>query len=56
MGPENSLTRNLVDNIPTYDYKPGGGISYERLGLYILKNENVIEILESLEKNQNNEY
>ena len=47
---------NLVDNIPTYDYKLGDGISYERLGLYIFKNENVIEILESLEKNQNNEY
>lgn len=43
----------LVNNIPTYDYKLGDGISYERLGLYILKNEKVIEILESMGKNQN---
>jgi DNA mismatch repair protein MutS len=41
----------LVNNIPTYDYRLGDGISYERLGLYILKNEKVIEILESMGKN-----
>ena len=40
----------LVDNVPTYDYKLEKGISYERLGLYILKNENIIEILESISK------
>lgn len=38
----------LVDNVPTYDYKLEKGVSYERLGLYILKNENIIEILESI--------
>lgn len=40
----------LVDNVPTYDYKLEKGISYERLGLYILKNEKIIEILESISK------
>ena len=38
----------LVDNIPVYEYKLRDGISYERLGLYILKKEKIIEILESV--------
>lgn len=42
----------LVDNVPTYDYKLEKGISYERLGLYILKNENIIEILESISEGE----
>lgn len=45
----------LINNIPSYDYKLGDGISYGRMGLYILKNENVIEILESMEKNHQSE-
>ncbi|MGE0018437.1 MAG: hypothetical protein AB7S72_02120 [Draconibacterium sp.] len=42
----------LVDNVPTYDYKLETGISYERLGLYILKNEKIIEILESISEGE----
>ena len=38
----------LVDNIPTYEYKLENGISHERLGMYILKNEKIIEILDSM--------
>jgi DNA mismatch repair ATPase MutS len=38
----------LVDNIPTYEYKLENGISHERLGMYILKNEKIIDILESM--------
>lgn len=38
----------LVDNIPTYEYQLENGISHERLGMYILKNEKIIEILESM--------
>jgi len=38
----------LVDNIPTYEYKLENGISHERLGMYILKNEKIIEILDSI--------
>ncbi len=38
----------LVDNVPTYEYKLEDGISHERLGMYILKNEKIIDILESM--------
>lgn len=38
----------LVDNIPTYEYKLEDGISHERPGMYILKNEKIIEILDSM--------
>ena len=38
----------LVDNIPSYEYKLENGISHERLGMYILKNEKIIEILDSM--------
>ncbi len=38
----------LVENIPTYEYKLENGISHERLGLYILKNEKIIDILDSM--------
>ncbi len=40
----------LIDNIPTYEYKLENGISHERLGMYILKNEKIIEILDSMTK------
>lgn len=38
----------LVNNVPTYEYKLENGISHERLGMYILKNEKIIEILDSM--------
>lgn len=38
----------LVNNKPTYDYKLKEGISHERLGMYIVKNEKIVEILESI--------
>jgi len=38
----------LVDNVPTYEYKLENGISHERLGMYILRNEKIIEILDSM--------
>lgn len=38
----------LVDNIPTFEYKLENGISHERLGMYILKNEKIIEMLDSM--------
>lgn len=38
----------LVENIPTYEYKLENGISHERLGMYILKNEKIIDILVSM--------
>lgn len=38
----------LVDNIPVYEYKLESGISHERLGMNILKNEKIVEILDSI--------
>ena len=38
----------LVENVPTYEYKLENGISHERLGMFILKNEKIIEILDSM--------
>ncbi|OMP29725.1 hypothetical protein [Mangrovimonas sp. DI 80] len=43
-----SFGSKLIDKVPSYDYKLENGISYERLGLQILKNENIIEILDSI--------
>lgn len=38
----------LVNNVPTYAYKLENGISFERLGMYILKHERIIDILDSI--------
>ncbi len=38
----------LVNNTPVYEYVLKTGISHERLGLYIIKNEKIIDILESI--------
>lgn len=38
----------LVNNKPTYDYKLKDGISHERLGMYIVQNEKIVEILKSI--------
>jgi DNA mismatch repair ATPase MutS len=38
----------LINNVPTYAYKLENGISYERMGMYILKHEKIIEILDSI--------
>ncbi len=42
------FSSTLVDNTPTYTYLLEDGISHERMGMYILKNEKVIEILDSI--------
>lgn len=38
----------LVKNMPVYEYRLKSGISHERLGLYIIKNEKIIDILDSI--------
>ena len=38
----------LVEDVPTYEYKLEDGISHERLGLFILKNEKIIDLLETI--------
>lgn len=41
----------LINNIPVYEYKLGNGVSHERLGMYILRNEKIIDILDSITEN-----
>lgn len=38
----------LIDNKPVYNYKIENGVSHERLGMFIVKNEGIIEILNSI--------
>ncbi len=47
----NYFDSRLIEDIPTYDYKLEDGISHERLGMYILRNEKIIEILDSITNN-----
>lgn len=46
----------LIDQQPIYDYKLKNGISKERIGLLIIKNEKIIEILGEIVKKQHNIY
>ncbi len=41
----------LVGEIPEYEYLLKDGVSHERLGLYIVKKEKIIEILNSISNN-----
>jgi DNA mismatch repair protein MutS len=45
---------DLIDQQPVYDFKLKEGVSKERIGLLIIKNENIIEILDEIVKKQNN--
>jgi DNA mismatch repair protein MutS len=42
----------LIEEQPVYDYKLKEGISKERIGLLIIKNENIMEILEEIVRKQ----
>jgi len=44
----------LQDDQPVYNYKLKEGISSERLGLTILKNEGIMEIIDEITKNEKN--
>jgi DNA mismatch repair protein MutS len=44
---------DLIDQQPIYDYKIKDGISRERIGLLIIKNERIPEILDEIVKKQN---
>ena len=46
---------NLVDQKPVYDFKIKNGISKERIGMLIIKNENIVEILDEIVKMQRKE-
>jgi len=43
---------DLINNQPVYDFKLKNGISKERVGLSIIKNENIIEILDEIIRKQ----
>jgi DNA mismatch repair ATPase MutS len=43
----------LVDQTPVYDFKLKNGVSKERIGLTIIKRENIMEILEQIIEKQN---
>lgn len=40
----------LINNKPVYNYKICDGVTHERLGLHIVKNEGIFEILNSINK------
>jgi DNA mismatch repair protein MutS len=42
----------LIDNKPVFEYKLQDGVSHERLGMYIVRNENIVEILNSINDNK----
>ncbi len=41
----------LIDGKPVYKYELKEGVSHERLGMYIVKNEKIVEILNSISEN-----
>jgi DNA mismatch repair protein MutS len=41
----------LINETPVYEYQLKEGVSYERLGMYIVKKEKIIEILNSVNDN-----
>jgi DNA mismatch repair protein MutS len=43
----------FIDQQPIYDYKIKEGISRERIGLLIIKNESIPEILDEILRKQN---
>jgi len=42
----------LIEDNPIYTYKLLSGISHERLGMLIVKNEKIIDILNSISDNE----
>ena len=50
----NCFESELVDQIPFYDYKLKRGVSKERIGIFIIKQERIVEILEHIAEKQTN--
>ena len=48
----NCFESELVDQVPVYDYKLKAGVSKERIGIFIIKQERIIEILEHITEKQ----
>ncbi|WP_068475247.1 MutS-related protein [Saccharicrinis aurantiacus] len=47
----NYFDSKIIDNVPHYKFLLEEGVSHERLGMHILKNEQILEILESINEN-----
>ena len=52
----NCFESELIDQTPVYDFKLKEGVSKERIGMTILKRENIIGILDQIIEKQNNEH
>lgn len=50
----NCFESELVNQTPVYDYKLKPGVSKERIGMLIIKQERILEILEHIAEKQNN--
>jgi DNA mismatch repair ATPase MutS len=48
----NCFESELVDQVPVYDYKLKKGVSKERIGIFIIKQERIVEILEHIAEKQ----
>jgi DNA mismatch repair ATPase MutS len=50
----NCFESELVDQTPVYDFKLKRGVSKERIGIFIIKQERIVEILERIAEKQTN--
>ena len=50
----NCFESELVDQTPVYDFKLKRGVSKERIGIFIIKQERIVEILERIAEKQAN--
>jgi hypothetical protein len=48
----NCFESELVDQVPVYDYKLKRGVSKERIGIFIIKQERIVEILGHIAEKQ----
>jgi DNA mismatch repair protein MutS len=49
----NCFESELIDQTPIYDFKLKDGVSKERIGMIIIKHENIMEILDTVIEKQN---
>ena len=52
----NCFESELINQKPLYDFKIKEGISKERIGMLIIRNENIIDILEEIVRKQKNSH
>ena len=52
----NCFESELIDQTPVYDFKMKDGVSKERIGMLIIKRENIIGVLEQIIEKQKLEH